>query len=116
VGYRDKARAVGKRIKIGLNAITAPVVGVVKDFHSSSLHEAIKRVVIVNFPYFYGTAGLKLRTNNYTATLAAVERVCRQFDPGYLYKEHFLDNSLSDLYQKKPASSPCCKYWPGWHC
>jgi predicted permease len=101
MGYRDPARAVGKRIKIGLNDITAPVVGVVKDFHSSSLHEAIKPAVIVNFPYFYGTAGLKLRTDNYPATLAAVERVCRQFDPNQLYKARFLDDSLADFYQEE---------------
>jgi len=101
MGYRDPARALGKRIKIGINDIEAPVIGVVRDFHSSSLHDAIKPVVIMNFPFFYGTVGLKLRTDNYPATLAAVERVCRQFDPDRLYKARFLAESLSELYQEE---------------
>jgi ABC-type lipoprotein release transport system permease subunit len=101
MGYRDPVRALGKRIKIGINDIEAPVVGVVKDFHSSSLHDAIKPVVIMNFPFFYGTVGLKLRTDNYPATLAAVERVCRQFNPDQLYRARFLDESLAELYQEE---------------
>jgi predicted permease len=101
MGYRDPARAVGKRIKIGINDIEAPVIGVVKDFHASSLHEAIKPVVIMNFPFFYGTVGLRFRTDDYPATLAAVERVCRQFDPDRLYQARFLEESLSELYQEE---------------
>ena len=101
MGYRDPFQALGKRIRIGLNDIEAPVVGVVKDFHASSLHEAIKPAVLLNFPFFYTTAGLKLRTDNYPATLAAVERVYRQFEPDQLYQARFLDDSLADLYREE---------------
>jgi hypothetical protein len=101
MGYRDPVQALGKRIRIGINDIEAPVIGVVKDFHSSSLHDAIKPVVIMNFPFFYGTVGLKLRTGDYPATLAAVERVCRQFDPEGLFKARFLDDSLAELYEEE---------------
>jgi putative ABC transport system permease protein len=45
--------------------------------------------------------GLKLRTDNYQATLAAVERVCRQFDPDRLYQARFLEESLAELYQEE---------------
>ncbi len=101
MGYRDPFQALGKRIRIGLNDMEAPVIGVVKDFHSSSLHEAIKPAVILNFPFFYRTVGLKLRADNYPATLASIERVCRQFNPGQLYRAQFLDESLEDYYQEE---------------
>ncbi len=101
MGYRDPAQAVGKRIRVGINDIEAPVIGVVKDFHSSSLHKAIEPAIIMNFPFFYATMGLKLRSDNYQATLAAVERVCRQFDPDRLYQARFLEESLAELYQEE---------------
>ena len=98
LGAAQPAQVLGRRIQIGLYDIQAEIVGVVRDFNVSSLHEPIKPVVMVNFPAFYYSAGLKLRTTNYPGTVAAVEKVWKRLMPNALFDAKFLDDDLQELY------------------
>jgi len=101
LGYTRPEQALGQRIQLGINDIQAEIIGVVKDYHVSSLHQAIQPVVMMNFPFFYRSVGIKLNTTNYPATLAAVEKVWKQFNPDILYEASFLDDNLQKLYQEE---------------
>src|SRR6185437_16249392 len=48
LGFARPADAVGHQISSGFGGILGPVVGVVRDFHSQSLHEKIQ-------PFFFTT-------------------------------------------------------------
>ena len=113
MGYHRPEQAIGKPIKIGLNNIQAQIVGVVGDFHVSSLHEAIKPAVIINFPYFYRTVNLKLRTTNYPATLAAIEKVWKQYNTDKLYEPRFVDDSLQELYVQEARQFTLLRVFAG---
>lgn len=113
MGYQHPEQALGKPIKVGINDIQAEIVGVVGDFHVSSLHEAIRPAVIMNFPYFYRTVNLKLRTTNYPATLAAVERVWKQFNANKLYEPKFIDDSLQELYAQEARQFSLLRIFAG---
>ena len=112
MGYQQPVQALGKLIQIGINDIQAQIVGVVADFHVSSLHEAIRPTVIMNFPYFYRTVNLKLRTAN-PATLAAIEQVWKQFNTNKLYEPKFLDDSLQDLYEQEARQFTLLRVFAG---
>jgi ABC-type antimicrobial peptide transport system permease subunit len=101
LGYTKPEQALGRRVQIGLNKIQAEIIGVVKDYHTNSLHEAIRPVVMMNFPYFYHSVGIKLNTPNYPATLSSIEKTWKQFNPDMLYEARFLDDSLQELYQEE---------------
>jgi len=101
LGYSKPEKILGRRVRIGLNDINAEIVGVVRDFHASSLHEAIQPVVMINFPNYYFTAGLKLQPTNLPATMAAIERVYKQYYPNSLYEAEFLDQSLQKMYEEE---------------
>ena len=101
MGLQQPEQAIGKQIKIGLNGIQAEIIGVVRDFHVSSLREAVKPAVLLNFPYFYRTVNIKLRTTNYPATLAAIEQVWKQFNTNKLYEPRFVDDSLQEMYAQE---------------
>ena len=113
MGYSQPEQAIGKQIQIGLNDIRAEVIGVVGDFHVSSLHETIKPVVIMNFPYFYRTLSLKLNTTNYPATLEAIERVWKQFNANKLYQARFIDDSLQDFYEEESRQFTLLRVFAG---
>lgn len=101
LGYSRPEQALGRKIGVGLNGITAEIVGVVKDFHTSSLREPIQPMVMMNFPYFYRSIGLKLHTSNYKAAMAAIERVWRKFYPDDYFDAEFLDQSLQEQYEEE---------------
>ena len=98
MNLNDPAKALGKYVRIGINDIEAEIVGVVRDFHVSSLHDKIKPAVIMNFPYFYLNAGIKLTTRNYNSTVKSIEKVWKNFNKNTLYEPLFLDQTLQNLY------------------
>src|SRR6185436_16413871 len=49
LGYPSAEASLGKRFWIGMNDWYAEIVGVVSDFNTSSLHEAIKPTLITQF-------------------------------------------------------------------
>ena len=55
LGFASPQEALGKYVTFGMNNISAPVIGVVKDYNVASLHEAVTPVLMVPFPFFYIT-------------------------------------------------------------
>lgn len=101
LGFASVEDAIGKQVKIGLNDIEAPVIGVVKDFHTSSLHNAIESVVLLNFPNLYYDAGVKVTMSNASAELKAIEESWTQLFPAYLFEYTFLDDYVEKLYREE---------------
>ena len=102
---------IGKRIQAGPNTIK--VIGVVKDFHYASLHNAIGPLVLRPIPDQVGEVPEALR--NYTSmnivialtgqslreTVSAVEKVIRHFDPRSDFEPRFLEDRLNEMYQSE---------------
>ena len=101
LGLSRPEQVIGRKVRIGINDIDTEIIGVVKDFHTSSLHNPIQPMVMLNMPGFYYTAGLKVRSGNYAATMAAVEQTWRRFYPNDLFSAKFLDDSLQELYENE---------------
>jgi len=80
-----------------------PVVGVVKDFHTRSLHESISPMCLVHRPDRETTLALKLRnqsTSGIQQILSQIEKDWRQLYPGKTFSFDFYDQSLAMLYEK----------------
>ncbi len=99
MGFPNPEDIIGKHLTIGLNKINAPVIGVVDDFHIASLHKTIDPVVIINYPYFYFNAGLRLQPKNIDETLSFVEKNWKELYPDYYYEYSFLDDDLAEFYK-----------------
>jgi putative ABC transport system permease protein len=98
VGFKTADDAIGKRIQIGLNSITAPVVGVTEDFHVSSLHQEINPVVMIILPGLYYDAGISMSTANMTGTIEFIRKTWTDLFPEYYFQYEFLDEHLQNLY------------------
>lgn len=101
LGFSTPEDAIGKHVTIGLNDIEAPIIGVVKDFHTTSLHNDLESLVMLNFPSLYYGAGVKINMENASTQLKTVEEVWTQLFPEYLYKYTFLDDYVNRLYQEE---------------
>ncbi len=99
LGFKSPQDALGKYVTFGLNDISAPVIGVVKDYHVSSLHEALKPVLMIEFPPFYYNAGIRLAPGYSAATLSALEKVWTTVYPHGMYEANFLDEKVAAQYK-----------------
>jgi putative ABC transport system permease protein len=101
LGYKKPADAIGKKISLGLNRYSPAIIGVVKDFHTSSLHEGIMPVTLLSFPHFYYAAGVRVNQTSLRSSLAAIESAWRKVFPNDVYKYNFIDEALANRYRQE---------------
>jgi putative ABC transport system permease protein len=95
-------QSIGKTIE--KNA-AGPVVGVVKDFNFSSLHDPIGPLLIFLSRDLSRDFMIRINSNNVQRTLANLETVWKQRVPDRPFNYHFLDDDYNQLYQAEQRSS-----------
>ncbi len=95
-------RAIGSTIE---NRTTGPVVGVVKDFNFSSLHNPIGPLVMFLGRDFSRDFMLRINSNDMQATLDRIEMVWKQRMPDRPFNYHFLDDDYNKLYLAEQRTS-----------
>jgi putative ABC transport system permease protein len=104
---------IGKNVKLFNN--TPQIIGVVKDFHFESLHEAVKPSFILlgqgTNPWFKIMVRVKA-----TEERAAIERI-RQFyesyNPGFPFSYSFLDDAYQKQYESESRVAVLSRYFAG---
>jgi len=100
LGFATPEAALGHEITIGLNHVSPPIVGVVRDFHVNSLHELVNPVALMTFHQYKRNLGISLEPAAVnTATLASIEKIWKRFYPDVLFESAFLDEHLASLYR-----------------
>ncbi|MBS1653824.1 MAG: FtsX-like permease family protein, partial [Bacteroidetes bacterium] len=95
-------QAIGKTIK---KNVTGPVVGVVKNFNFSSLHNQIGPLLIFLSRDLSRDFMLCINSNNVSQTIASIESVWKQRITSVPFSYHFLDDDYNKLYQSEQRSS-----------
>lgn len=113
LGFQSPEQILGKYVTVGLNDISAPVIGVVKDFHIASMHSEIEPLVIMNFPYFYFDAGIKVNSTNLRQTISFIEKEWTALNPDYYFRHSFLDDSIAKLYRVEERTYTLFKVFAG---
>ncbi|MEO6632408.1 MAG: FtsX-like permease family protein, partial [Mucilaginibacter sp.] len=110
LGFKRPEEALGKIVEVGINNAKWPIVGVVKDFHSQSLHEAI-------MPFFIGSikrnefaVSLKLATagngaESFNHIISQVEKAAKEVYPNDKFEYKFLDETIASLYDKEQKTA-----------
>ncbi|MFN8353340.1 MAG: ABC transporter permease [Spirosomataceae bacterium] len=87
--------------------VTYTVVGVVKDFHFTSLHQRISPLFVLNNRFFGRTSNVlavRVSTGNFKGVIGAMERVWKQFLPEQPFHYSFFDQDLAQLYRHEQVS------------
>lgn len=101
LGAKSPDEVLGKEINFWGGKMRAPIVGVIKDYHATSLHGAIPPLVIASNKNFFHTMGIKLEAKNMQSGLDAVEKIWNKFFPNYIYEYQFVDKNIANLYQQE---------------
>lgn len=95
-------QAIGKNIE---NRAVGPVVGVVKDFNFSSLHEPIGPLVMFLGRDFSRTFMVRINGRDMQSTLGRLEMAWKQRIPDRPFNYHFLDEDYNKLYKAEQRTS-----------
>ena len=95
-------QAIGKTIEKGN---TGTVLGVVKDFNFSSLHDPIGPLLIFLGRDYSRFFMIRISGINMKAALASLERVWKQRIPERSFNYHFLDEDYNKLYLAEQRTS-----------
>ncbi len=74
------------------------VIGVLNDFHSSSLHDKIEPLIIYNLPDNANFLIIKTFTKPTEETLNIIKKQLLGFNPNFMFKYYFLDDVLHNQY------------------
>jgi len=99
LGINNAAEVIGKNISINGNTITAPIVGVVKDFYNYSLREEITPVCIMSDNDDYSNCAVKIDATHTAATMNAIKKIWNDTYPDELYSYQFLDERIAKFYE-----------------
>jgi hypothetical protein len=87
------------------------VVGVVKDFHLTSLHETIRPLVIVLTPKYNSLLLVKTQRGRTPLALAGLQQAYRKYNPSYPFEYHFLDETFERQYKSETLVGELAKYF-----
>ncbi len=96
MGLKDP---VGKMVHLDENPFT--IVGIVKDFHANSLHEAIQPLAIFNNTGATQQLSIRYTEGQTTEALAHVEHTYKQFTRDNPIQFYFLDEAYNRMYQSE---------------
>jgi putative ABC transport system permease protein len=110
VKFMGLADPVGKLFSIWQNK--GQIVGVVKNFHSRSLHNEIAPVCItLNQSWGPNYVFVRLKPDNITQALTEVENVWKKFSPHFPFDYQFLDEVFEEQYRTDQRTGAIFKYF-----
>jgi len=113
VEARGWQQAIGKRFQVGPPGNFARVVGVVEDFHYSSLHNTVGPMMMhpifeqydnvpeLQKPLLSTSVVVVMTGERKNDTLTAIHNVISKFDPKFQIEPVYLEDELNDLYKSE---------------
>lgn len=99
LGFTSAEAAIGERFWFGMNSGNGEIIGVVKDFNTTSLHVDINTVIIAMIPSGFNQVGIKLNAGtNLPDFLAEIDKRWKAIFPHEVFEYRFLDHVIDSLY------------------
>lgn len=91
--------AIGKNIS--LNGTESTIIGVVKDFHTLSLHEKIKPVALIYGVSRFNSMGINYKTTDIHQAIAQVEMAWQEVFPTTSLDYYFQNEQMGEMYNNE---------------
>jgi len=109
LGYADPHDVLNKEIDLWNGFAKGNVVGVIKDYHTTSLKNEIAPVFFVNVKRAYNTASIKIASSNMSATLKRIENIWNEVYPDFVFDYQFVDERIASFYREEHQLSQLYK-------
>jgi predicted permease len=102
---------VGQWLGGGGGHFKGTIVGVVKDYHFTPLRQKIEPLVLIYNPPDCNLIVARLKAGDVGRTLGEIEKVWKNFAPGFPFRFRFLDEALDDLYRSEQRTGTVIRYF-----
>jgi predicted permease len=109
IGFKDP---IGKVLKLG-GGINLQILGVAKNFHFESLHTNVAPLIFVLLPQFTRQIAVKIEPGKERETLASVQSLFANFNPGFPFDYRFLDQDYQAQYNAEIKVAVLSRYFAG---
>jgi hypothetical protein len=103
LGFNRPADIVGQRVAYG--SVKIPIVGLVADVHTKSLHQAIHPVAFTSDAKYHSTFHIALppvnQNSDWKNTIARIEKAWKEVYPEEEFSYSFFDESIAKFYKKE---------------
>jgi predicted permease len=99
--------------QMDIHRVVGPIVGVVKDFHSTGFKDKYSRVIFAPRERWYSHAAIKLAAGEAPSTLTAIEHLWNKNFPEYVFEYQFLDESIANFYKQENQLAQLYKIFAG---
>ena len=108
------AAALGLDNPIGQDAVmwkrSGKIIGVVEDFHISSLVNKINPLVLTAYASQFYFMSVRLSGDHQQDALSYIHEVFRGFDPNYIPEDFYLENYFQSLYRQEESNNKILNY------
>jgi len=107
IGYKDP---VGQSVTWGNRS--GKIIGVIKDFHFNSMHEAIGPLIVrLDENWTWGTILIRTKTGKTKDAIAGLEKLCKGLNPNFPFTYQFSDQEFTKLYKSEQIVSKLANYF-----
>lgn len=99
-GWKSNEAAIGKKITWSMGK-KGKVIGVVQDFNFTSLHDAIKPLLLTIYPEECGYVALRIKPQEMQQTLSELSAIWKTNVPDADFQYSFLDEDFAALYKSE---------------
>lgn len=104
----DLKNPIGKTIYT--ENVPVQIIGVVKDFHFNSLHDAIQPYIFRLWPEYSVITMVRVHD---VQTIDRIAAYYKQFNPGYTFNYKFLDDAVQAQYKSEQVIGSLSRYFAG---
>jgi ABC-type lipoprotein release transport system permease subunit len=97
MGY---AHPIGKRVTLE-DGRSGLIIGMIRDFHTASLHEAIDPMILSFGEKGWGNILVRTTAGKTQQALTALERLCKELNPKFPFSYQFSDEEYLRLYKSE---------------
>jgi len=90
--------------------VPVQIIGVVKDFHFNSLHDAIQPYIFRLWPEYSVITMVRVHD---VQTIDRIAAYYKQFNPGYTFNYKFLDDAVQAQYKSEQVIGSLSRYFAG---
>ncbi|MEJ7830978.1 MAG: FtsX-like permease family protein, partial [Segetibacter sp.] len=107
MGFKN---AVGQSVTWGNRQ--GKIIGVLKDFHFNSMHEAIDPLIVrLDENWTWGTILIRTKAGKIKEAIAGLEKVCKVLNPNFPFTYQFSNQEFSKLYKSEQIVSKLSNYF-----
>ncbi len=105
LGFSDPQKILNHKINLWNGFAVGPIVGVIGDFHATSMKDSLSPVMMLNFKRGYENASIKLDGRDLPGSMAAIEKLWSATYPNYVFEYQFLDDKIASFYKDETRLS-----------